>query len=192
VRVSPLTPETFADNARAALADATLTGALRRATDTFAERRAAAIDAVPDWQDLRTRAAAIKAHTLARLDGYLAEFAANATKAGATVHWARDAAEACAVVRELAKARGSKRLVKSKSMATEEIHLNAALRNRSARCSSTSSASRRPATRSCSRPRRARGCARTSPPPTSASAASTSASPRPARSSCSRTKATRA
>jgi len=127
VRVSPLTPETFADNARAALTDATLTGALRRATDTFAERRAAAIDAVPDWQDLRTRAAAIKAHTLARLDAYLEEFTANATKAGATVHWARDAAEACAIVRELATARGSRRLVKSKSMATEEIHLNAAL-----------------------------------------------------------------
>lgn len=126
-RVSHLTPETFAANAREALADATLTGALRRATDTFADRRAAAIGAVPEWQELRTRAAAIKAHTLARLDHYLEQFVANAEKAGAVVHWARDANEACAIVRDLAAARGSKRLVKSKSMATEEIHLNAAL-----------------------------------------------------------------
>jgi L-lactate dehydrogenase complex protein LldF len=125
--MNSMRPETFAANAREALADATLTGALRRATDTFADRRAAAIGAVPDWQELRTRAAAIKTHTLGRLDHYLEQFAANAEKAGAVVHWARDANEACAIVRDLAAARGSKRLVKSKSMATEEIHLNAAL-----------------------------------------------------------------
>jgi L-lactate dehydrogenase complex protein LldF len=125
--MNSMRPETFAANAREALADATLTGALRRATDTFADRRAAAIGAVPEWQELRTRAAAIKAHTLGRLDHYLEQFVANAEKAGAVVHWARDANEACAIVRDLAAARGSKRLVKSKSMATEEIHLNAAL-----------------------------------------------------------------
>ena len=120
-------PETFAENARAALRDTTLTGALRRATDTFAERRAGAIGQVPEWEALRTQAAAIKAHTLARLDHYLEQFATNAERAGVVVHWATDAAEACAIVRRLAADRGARRLVKSKSMATEEIHLNAAL-----------------------------------------------------------------
>lgn len=120
-------PETFAANARAALDDATLRGALRRATDTFAERRAAALSSVPEWEALREEARAIKAHTLARLDHYLEEFTTKAEAAGATVHWARDAAEACALVGEIARRNGAKRLVKSKSMATEEIHLNAAL-----------------------------------------------------------------
>ncbi len=120
-------PETFAQNARDARRDPILTGALRRATDTFAQRRTGAIAAVPDWQDLRERARAIKAHTLARLDHYLEQFTTNAEAAGTTIHWARDAAEACAIVQQLAEQSGARRLVKSKSMATEEIHLNAAL-----------------------------------------------------------------
>ena len=125
--MSQLRAEDFAENARAALRDPVLTGALRRATDTFAERRTGAIAAVPEWEALRTQAAAIKAHTLARLDHYLEQFVAKAEAAGAVVHWASDAAGACAIVRALAQQRGAKRLVKSKSMATEEIHLNAAL-----------------------------------------------------------------
>lgn len=120
-------PETFPANARAALADETLRGALRRATDTFAERRGAALASVPEWEELREQARAIKAHTLARLDHYLEEFTRHAEAAGVRVHWAADAAEACKVVSDLARQHGAKRLVKSKSMATEEIHLNAAL-----------------------------------------------------------------
>jgi L-lactate dehydrogenase complex protein LldF len=76
---------------------------------------------------LRERARAVKDETLAHLDKYLAEFADNAERAGARVHWARDAAEACAAVAGIIKGRGAARVVKSKSMATEEIHLNAAL-----------------------------------------------------------------
>jgi len=125
--MNPPGPETFAANARAALADQALRGALRRATDTFAERRAAAIGGVPDWEELREQARAIKAHTLARLDHYLQEFTRHAEAAGTRVHWARDAAEACRIVAGLAAQHGARRLVKSKSMATEEIHLNAAL-----------------------------------------------------------------
>ncbi|MEZ6037185.1 MAG: LutB/LldF family L-lactate oxidation iron-sulfur protein [Planctomycetota bacterium] len=125
---SDRTPDGFAAQAHDALADRTLTQAMRRVTDLFAERRAAALETVPDWQELREQARAIKAHTLARLDHYLVQFVDNAEKNGVVVHWAEDAAAACRVVGDLAKARGAKRLVKSKSMATEEIHLNAALR----------------------------------------------------------------
>ncbi|HEB52974.1 MAG TPA: iron-sulfur cluster-binding protein [bacterium] len=120
-------PNAFAQQARDALQDEVLTGALRRATDLFGERRRAAIATVPDWQELREHARKVKAHTLAQLDHYLERFAANATAAGATVHWARDGDEACAIVTRIAAERSASRLVKSKSMATEEIGLNEAL-----------------------------------------------------------------
>jgi L-lactate dehydrogenase complex protein LldF len=121
------TSATFPANVAGALQDASLRGALARATDLFATRRASAIASVPDWEALREQARAIKEHTLAHLDRYLEEFAARAEAAGARVHWARDARQACELVAELARRAGARRLVKSKSMTTEEIGLNAAL-----------------------------------------------------------------
>lgn len=117
----------FDAQARDALGDATLKSALRNATDLFAERRTAAIDAVPDWEELREHARQVKDATVARLDHYIGQFADKAEQAGATVHWARDGNEACAIVAKIAEDHGAERLVKSKSMATEEIHLNKAL-----------------------------------------------------------------
>jgi L-lactate dehydrogenase complex protein LldF len=124
--VTHLSSETFAANARAALDDKALGGALRRATDLFAERRATALSSVPDWEALRERGRAIKAEALAHLDRYLVQFEEKAKAAGARVHWADDAHGACELVLKLARERGAKRLVKSKSMTTEEIGLNAA------------------------------------------------------------------
>jgi L-lactate dehydrogenase complex protein LldF len=121
------TPATFEANARAALADAGLRGALRNATGLFGERRRAAVAAVPDWEALREQARALKAHTLRHLDHYLEELVTNAERNGVRVHWARDAAEANAVVVEVARRLGARTLVKSKSMTTEELGLNAAL-----------------------------------------------------------------
>ena len=79
---------------------------------------------VPEWERLRELAQAIKAHALANLPALLEQFEQNATAAGATVHWARDAAEHNRIVHELLAARGATRLVKSKSMLTEECGLN--------------------------------------------------------------------
>ncbi|HKC63021.1 MAG TPA: LutB/LldF family L-lactate oxidation iron-sulfur protein [Pyrinomonadaceae bacterium] len=121
------TAETFDQNAREALTDEQLRAALRNLVTTFGERRKVAIKTVDDWEGLRERARAIKDETLAHLDKYLEEFADNAERAGARVHWARDAKEACAIVLKLLREREATRVVKSKSMATEEIHLNAAL-----------------------------------------------------------------
>ena len=120
-------PETFGDNAREALNDRQLRGALRNATVLFAERRGAAVASSRDWEGLRTHARAIKDETLLHLDRYLEQFAANAESAGVQVHWARDGEEACAIIAGIAESSGAKHIVKSKSMATEEIHLNAAL-----------------------------------------------------------------
>jgi len=80
--------------------------------------------ALPEWETLRETAAAIKAHTLSRLGDYLEEFERRATALGAQVHWARDAAEHNAIVLKHLQDRQVKRVVKSKSMLTEECHLN--------------------------------------------------------------------
>lgn len=122
-----LTTETFDQNARAALRDEQLRGALQNLADTFGERRKAAIQTVDDWEGLREKAREIKDETLSHLDKYLVQFTENAEGAGAKIHWARDGKEACEVILDLLKKRGATMVVKSKSMATEEIHLNEAL-----------------------------------------------------------------
>jgi len=93
-------------------------------------RRDAAAAALPEWERLRERAAAIRRHTLANLGAYLEEFERNATRLGAHVHWARDAAEHNAIVEGILRERGVRRAVKSKSMLTEECGLNAHLEAR--------------------------------------------------------------
>ena len=122
-----VTSETFDQNARAAMQDPVLHSALRHLAENFGERRKNAIASVDDWDGLRDRARATKDEVLLHLDTYLDQFAANAAEAGAVVHWARDASEACSIVLNLIKDRGATNVVKSKSMVTEEIHLNKAL-----------------------------------------------------------------
>jgi L-lactate dehydrogenase complex protein LldF len=125
--MSHLTTETFDANARAALGDVQLRGALRNATSLFGKRRLAAARGLDNWEELRSKARAIKDEVLLHLAHYLEEFVSNAERCGAKVHWARDAGEANQIVCLLAKERGAGKVVKSKSMVTEEIHLNAAI-----------------------------------------------------------------
>ncbi|HBH53050.1 MAG TPA: 4Fe-4S ferredoxin, partial [Planctomycetaceae bacterium] len=87
-------------------------------------RRDKAVRTLPEWESLRDAAAAIKAHTVSNLADYLEEFERNATRLGAHVHWARDAHEHNQIVLKILQGRGVRRLVKSKSMLTEECHLN--------------------------------------------------------------------
>jgi L-lactate dehydrogenase complex protein LldF len=122
-----LSSETFRENAKAALADAHLRGALKNATSLFGERRREAAAAVSNWEDLRSQARAIKDEALSHLDRYLEEFVRNAESRGAKIHWARDAAEANSIICALATQRQARIVVKSKSMTTEETHLNNAL-----------------------------------------------------------------
>src|SRR5580765_5208078 len=122
-----VTSETFDANARAALADSQLRGALKNATSLFGKRRLAAAHSVSNWEELRSAARGIKDDTLLHLDKYLEQFTANAESAGAQIHWARDAAEANEIVKAIARECRARLVVKSKSMTTEEIHLNAAL-----------------------------------------------------------------
>jgi L-lactate dehydrogenase complex protein LldF len=117
----------FPAAAKAALADSQLRANLRHATTTIRAKRAAVVAEVEDWETLRLAGAAIKDNTLHHLDEHLVRLEETLTARGATVHWARDAAEACAVVAEIARAHDVDEVVKVKSMATQEIGLNEAL-----------------------------------------------------------------
>jgi L-lactate dehydrogenase complex protein LldF len=88
------------------------------------KRRDASANSVPEWEELRTLAQQIKAHTVARLADYLELFEKNAESLGARVHFAQDAEEHNRIVLSLLKERGITRVVKSKSMLTEECGLN--------------------------------------------------------------------
>ncbi|MEO7351316.1 MAG: LUD domain-containing protein, partial [Marmoricola sp.] len=113
--------------ARAALADTRLRYNLAHATSTIRDKRARVVAEVADWEDLRTAGAAIKDRTLADLERHLVQLEAALTAQGATVHWARDAAEANRIVAAVARSHGIDEVVKVKSMATQEIGLNEAL-----------------------------------------------------------------
>lgn len=111
----------------AAQADPRLIGAVHRATLHKVAQRAAGMAELRDPEALRSLAAQIKQHTLANLPDLLGQFVANFEAQGGTVHFARDAAAAREIVTRIAREHGCRRAVKSKSMATEEVHLNDAL-----------------------------------------------------------------
>jgi L-lactate dehydrogenase complex protein LldF len=117
----------FTDRAAAALADPVLKIAVERTAGTAEAKRAVAVDAFPDFEAARDRAAAIKDHVVAHLGAYLEQFEANAIAAGARVHWAETADEACRIVIDICKAAGAKSVARSKSMLGEEIGLPHAL-----------------------------------------------------------------
>src|SRR6476661_4156226 len=113
--------------ARAALADTQLRANLAHATSTIRAKRARVVGEVDDWEQLRLAGAAIKDDVLLHLDEHLLRLEESLTAAGATVHWARTAEEACAVVADVARRHGVDEVVKVKSMATQEIGLNESL-----------------------------------------------------------------
>jgi L-lactate dehydrogenase complex protein LldF len=117
----------FPKAAATALADEQLRKNLHRATSTIRTKRARAVAEREDWEELRLAGAAIKDDVLARLPALLTELESSVTAAGGTVHWARDAAEANAMVASIVKAAGATEVVKVKSMVTQEIELNEAL-----------------------------------------------------------------
>lgn len=88
------------------------------------EKRDRASKSIPEWENLREFANQIKTHTMANLDKYLLEFEENATKKGIKVHFAMDAKEHNEIVYNILNSHNVKKLVKSKSMLTEECHLN--------------------------------------------------------------------
>ena len=117
----------FPEAARVELANVQLRANLRNATDTIRAKRARVVAEAPDWEELREAGKAIKEDVLAHMDEYLLQFEAAVQEVGGRVHWARDAAEANAVVAGVARAHGVDEVVKVKSLTTDEIGLNDAL-----------------------------------------------------------------
>jgi L-lactate dehydrogenase complex protein LldF len=84
---------------------------------------------VPEWEQLREMASGIKSHVLSNLAEYLEQFSTRAEANGCTVHWAKDAEEHNRIVLSILRKAGVTQMVKSKSMLTEECHLNDYLQN---------------------------------------------------------------
>jgi L-lactate dehydrogenase complex protein LldF len=123
----PAAPADLRGRLRAAAADRPVIRAVRLATLRKVDQRAAGMRGLLDAEALRELADRIKAHTLARLPYYLEQFVEQLERRGARVYLAPDAATAVRIVREIAAAGAVRRVVKAKSMTTEEIGLNEAL-----------------------------------------------------------------
>ncbi len=117
----------FPAAAHETLQNAQLRRNLGKATTTIRAKRLRAIGELPDWEALRDAGAAIKARAMATLPEQLERLEASVKRAGGVVHWARDGAEANAIVASVARAHGAREVVKVKSIATDEIGLNDAL-----------------------------------------------------------------
>lgn len=114
------------------LADPALQQAIYAATGRLMEKRREAVapEALPDYQELRSQARRIKEHTLENLDYYLEQFEAEVHARGGRVVWCRDGDEVVDFLTKLAREKNARLIVKSKSMTTEEIHLNQQLEQR--------------------------------------------------------------
>jgi len=117
----------FHDRVERALGDQTLQTALKRAVHHFVSGRSNALAQLSDADRLRDQARAIRAKALSRLDELLERLAGQVEAHGGHVCWAEDGTAACRYIADLACERGVRSIVKSKSMAAEEIHLNQAL-----------------------------------------------------------------
>jgi L-lactate dehydrogenase complex protein LldF len=117
----------FPTAARKALANSQLRRNLGHATATIRTKRAQVVRELTDWEELRDAGSAIKADAMARLPELLEQLEREVVARGGVVHWARDAVEANRIVCDLVQATGTDRVVKVKSMATQEIALNEAL-----------------------------------------------------------------
>ncbi|HEX9079892.1 MAG TPA: LUD domain-containing protein [Desulfuromonadaceae bacterium] len=113
----------FKESINRALHDANLTGALGKFSEAYKVNRAKAYEGI-DFEALRTRVAEIKSSAAAQLDRLSEEFARNAEARGAKVFRTGDPAAVREYILKVATENGVKSIVKSKSMATEEIHLN--------------------------------------------------------------------
>ncbi|MFC7751276.1 LutB/LldF family L-lactate oxidation iron-sulfur protein [Paenibacillus thermoaerophilus] len=107
-----------------ALNDPFLRAAVAYTTDKLRSGRLAAMEEFGDWEQWRSRAREIRAHTIAHLDYYLGQFADNVEKAGGIVHFCSTGAEAVDVFLKIARSKGAKLVAKGKSMVSEEMHLN--------------------------------------------------------------------
>jgi L-lactate dehydrogenase complex protein LldF len=119
-----VTSPTFKANAHDALADVNLQQALSHVKTGFIAKRQAAIDALPEFEQLRESGKAIKNHVLEHLDLYLEAYEEKVTESGGHVHFAETAEEARALILDICQKAGARAVTKGKTMIAEEIALN--------------------------------------------------------------------
>ena len=117
----------FPESAKKLVNNARLRHNVRHATNIIRDKRSRVVAELPDWQELRDAARAIKDHALRNLDFYLQQFEETCAQAGGQVHWARDADEANRIVIDIVRAQNQSEVIKVKTMTSDEIQLNRAL-----------------------------------------------------------------
>ena len=117
----------FKSDARKVIANPELQKAIENVTVVKVERRAKVAADYPNFEALRDHLKNVRAAVLSNLAEHLETFEKNALAAGAQVHWAVDGTEACNIIADICKSHNATNVVKGKSMASEEIHLNHAL-----------------------------------------------------------------
>lgn len=122
--MAQLTSADFPNAATAALANENLQKALNRLESGFQTRRAEAIAKLPEFEELRHRAVAIKDHAMAHLDHYLETFEKHFEANGGVLHWAENGAQAREAIATICREAGAHKILKGKSMVSEEINLN--------------------------------------------------------------------
>ena len=105
------TSHAFKDNARVALGDEGLQDALGKIRYGFVANRAKARANLPEFEELRDQARAIKEHTLAHLDLYLEEYEAKVIELGGQVHWAPTAGDARDTILRICQDSGARSIV---------------------------------------------------------------------------------
>ncbi|HAT32702.1 MAG TPA: iron-sulfur cluster-binding protein [Janthinobacterium sp.] len=129
-----IAPADFHARARAALDDPKLRQSLHGAMDFLQDKRSAQFPDGEELERLRDLGEAVRQHALGRLPELLVQLEDRLTAVGVRVHWAEDGEQANAIVHGIALAHRASRIVKGKSMVSEEIELNHYLAERGVAC----------------------------------------------------------
>src|SRR5579863_776051 len=125
--LDPVLAAPFPQAAFTVLRNTQLRKNVAHATDVIQGKRNRLVAEKTDWQELRSAASAVRTHVLENLGHYLEQFEERCTAAGGVVHWAKDAAEARAIILEILRQEQAGEVIKIKTMTSAEIQLNPAI-----------------------------------------------------------------
>jgi L-lactate dehydrogenase complex protein LldF len=125
--LDPVLAAPFPQAAFTVLRNTQLRKNVAHATDVIQGKRNRLVAEKADWQELRSAASAVRTHVLENLGHYLEQFEERCTAAGGTVHWAKDAAEARAIILDILREEQASEVIKIKTMTSAEIQLNPAI-----------------------------------------------------------------
>ena len=125
--MSKETHQRFVERVNKSKEDKFLKTSLQRAQSRFRDSRQARAEELGNIEEWKARASKIRQHTIENLDSYLEQFADNVRKNGGNIHFAATDKDALDYIKEVVKAKDTHSIVKSKSMVSEEMHLNKVL-----------------------------------------------------------------